>query len=369
MKSKLEYLQIGRGLAALLIVLYHITETSQFYFHFMPLGGIFNIGWNGVDFFFVLSGFIIYYVHKNDIGNPGRFIYYCKKRLIRIYPIYWIIATVNLAVLYLFSKNITNNQLQIQMHDTVYLLKSYLLIFQQGFPFLGVAWSLCYEVAFYVVFGLAILFGRKIMAAFGITYLLCFLFLKFLPLGKSTLYMFVTSNYHIEFIIGVLAGVCFYRIDKITSPKINVGSMLRIFLISGLILFVITSACSFYLPDYFDYHSTTCRLCYGLASFLIILGVTRLKINSNNKFSLFLLSLGNASFVLYLAHPLILSVFFKVYTRLNLSNNMVLNYFICFLSLLVSVVIAIIIHKSIELNINNWLTKKLIKKKPANSVQ
>jgi exopolysaccharide production protein ExoZ len=63
MDKKLPYLQIARAIAALIVVLHHITGAGTFYLNFNPVGGIFMVGWNGVDFFFVLSGFIIYYIH------------------------------------------------------------------------------------------------------------------------------------------------------------------------------------------------------------------------------------------------------------------------------------------------------------------
>ncbi len=59
----LNSLQSLRGTAALLVVMCHATYWSKKLFEYKFLSGAFKFGLAGVDIFFVLSGFIIYYVH------------------------------------------------------------------------------------------------------------------------------------------------------------------------------------------------------------------------------------------------------------------------------------------------------------------
>ncbi len=54
----------------------------------------FGFGHAGVDFFFVLSGFIIMHAHTADIGKPERLYRYLWRRATRIYPIYWIVTLI-----------------------------------------------------------------------------------------------------------------------------------------------------------------------------------------------------------------------------------------------------------------------------------
>ena len=87
-------IQNCRGIAALLVVVHHLGGiiASPKYFNqpefFWPLraGGI-----AGVGFFFVLSGFIISSIHWPDINRPAKFPVYLFKRIVRIYPVYWMI--------------------------------------------------------------------------------------------------------------------------------------------------------------------------------------------------------------------------------------------------------------------------------------
>ena len=69
-KPRYEILDGLRGVAAVLVVAYHLFET---YFHMSPDQPI-NHGYLAVDFFFVLSGFVIGYAYddrwdKMSLGN------------------------------------------------------------------------------------------------------------------------------------------------------------------------------------------------------------------------------------------------------------------------------------------------------------
>ena len=87
-------LQAGRAIAAILVVLYHLGGMIAVEKYFgQPIFGIpFSFGDAGVEFFFVLSGFIILTAHRKDISKPYRVISYLKKRIARIYTTYWIIS-------------------------------------------------------------------------------------------------------------------------------------------------------------------------------------------------------------------------------------------------------------------------------------
>src|SRR4051812_16613211 len=87
-------LQAYRGLAALLVVFSH---AQNIYAKYGPSPGwpvLFQFGSAGVQFFFVLSGFIMLWVHAADIGRPAAAGKYFHKRFIRIYPIYWVATLI-----------------------------------------------------------------------------------------------------------------------------------------------------------------------------------------------------------------------------------------------------------------------------------
>ena len=83
-RSTIAALQIGRALAALLVVLHHAEQAANS-FSSGADRSIFTWGQFGVDFFFVLSGFIIYYSHRSDDKGITPSAAYIRKRFLRIY--------------------------------------------------------------------------------------------------------------------------------------------------------------------------------------------------------------------------------------------------------------------------------------------
>src|SRR5574344_191338 len=80
-KPRYEILDGLRGVAALIVVAFHLFET----YSPDPSLQILNHGYLAVDFFFVLSGFVICYAYDDrwDRMSIGNFF---KRRLIRLHP-------------------------------------------------------------------------------------------------------------------------------------------------------------------------------------------------------------------------------------------------------------------------------------------
>lgn len=100
----LKSIQVGRGLASIAVAAFHLSITmgDVRYGGEMLFRSWTNQGNLGVDFFFVLSGFIILFAHWNDIGNKNQITSYLFKRTIRVYPIY-ILYTFIFSTLVLFG--------------------------------------------------------------------------------------------------------------------------------------------------------------------------------------------------------------------------------------------------------------------------
>ena len=154
-RTRLDGLQAGRAVAAVMVVLYHLTVyfLPEHYYGGEKVGpGLFKMGYAGVEFFFVLSGFIMVFVHLRDFGVPERAPRFLEKRIVRIYPIYWVIyGLLTLAYFAVPSAGPENAR------DPIAILTSALLWPMPELPVLGVAWSLQYEMLFYLVFTLLVL--------------------------------------------------------------------------------------------------------------------------------------------------------------------------------------------------------------------
>jgi exopolysaccharide production protein ExoZ len=154
-------LEVGRGVAALLVVAYHLSEGCAQYFGALPLGFIFRGGHAGVEYFFVLSGFIIYYVHREDIGQGAALARFCKRRLIRIVPMYWLVISAMLVAFALHPQWGSSRSL-----DLGSIVMDYLLVPRAGTLVLPPAWTLQREAIFYAIFAMAIVAPRPGLTLF-----------------------------------------------------------------------------------------------------------------------------------------------------------------------------------------------------------
>jgi len=69
---KLTGIEASRGVAATAVVLYHSARHLDHVYGVPGLMRVFQFGHAGVDLFFVISGFIILFVHYGDLGRPER---------------------------------------------------------------------------------------------------------------------------------------------------------------------------------------------------------------------------------------------------------------------------------------------------------
>ena len=99
-KAKFETIEILRGLAALIVALFHLTDYGKdSYLNSIPLslGLIPKYGWVAIAVFFVISGFVIpYSLWRKKFQLKSDWYSSLTKRIIRIYPAY--LATILLII-------------------------------------------------------------------------------------------------------------------------------------------------------------------------------------------------------------------------------------------------------------------------------
>lgn len=143
--GKLEWLEVMRGVAALWVLLHHAVLATS---HFLgPLSGslVLGNGYLGVDFFFVLSGFIIACSATRLSESGGGIGAYFQARLARIYVPYLPIG-IGIYLLYLLLPGLSEGG------RSPGLLTSFTLLPSNAPPALSVAWTLVHEMLFYMIF-------------------------------------------------------------------------------------------------------------------------------------------------------------------------------------------------------------------------
>ena len=199
MSTRIRPLEAARGIAAVLVVLYHATQFVEMT-GASPLGGVFHFGFAGVDFFFVLSGFVIAHVHGKDIGNPAALGHYAWRRFARVFPPYWA-ATLIVLPLALFIPDFRSGT----PWTAAYLLHTFFLLPMAGFPLIPPGWTLALELFFYCLFALLIV-NRRLGAGVIALWALAIVALR-VSGGEPPVWL---NLFCLEFLLGV--GVALLRI-------------------------------------------------------------------------------------------------------------------------------------------------------------
>ena len=153
-----------RGIAILLVLLYHFTND---YIH--NFGGILyqfsDLGWCGVDLFFVLSGFLITGILYDAKEDQHYFQKFYMRRVLRIFPLYYGFLFVLFVVLpfeYRLSPSVQHNTreqiwLWSYLSNFDYILSPHILLTKLH---LAHFWSLAVEEQFYLIWPAVIFLAR-----------------------------------------------------------------------------------------------------------------------------------------------------------------------------------------------------------------
>jgi exopolysaccharide production protein ExoZ len=292
-RARLEGVEAGRGIAALLVVLYHAALHVE---GDVPgsavLWGLPHFGHAGVDFFFVLSGFIISFVHRKDIGKPERLGHYLERRFTRVFPFYWMVLAFLLLDIWLLHRP--------QFPGAGELLSNVLLLPQEKDQIVGGAWTLVFEIMFYLVFAVAILnrwIGAAILCVWGV---LVATSLVLGPVFKNAALIVASSPFCLEFFLGMgAAAILSRRTVPFSGPLLTFG----------LLGFAVAALCE--VTGRLYGFGPAARVAYGVCAFAVILALVERERSGLLKVPRAMAVLGRASYSVYLVHLIGLGITFK----------------------------------------------------------
>ena len=344
--GRLGMIEAGRALAALAVVLFHadtIVTTNIAGAKGLPLLGL---GERGVDFFFVLSGFIITLVHAGDIGRPDRLKRFAWRRWSRIYPILWIVVAGTTAM---------NVVLDGELYGAAKLWTSFTLWPSMVWPTPSVAWTLRHEIIFYALFGLLVLSRRwGGVVAFGwlgMTLLQTGLLLAGTSLHGLPAMLFSPLN--LQFTVGCGVALAHRRF----GARYWQGALLL-----GLSLLVIAAwaKIAFALPGrtvmaYESPVGVTADLVAGLLFGLVVFGLAGA--SSAVRTGRFVLLLGASSYALYLVHTPVLGLTGRFLPKI-LPHGFLLSGGAYVLLVAAAVAVGLLTHLVFEKPIARWLNRR-----------
>ncbi|MBS0124924.1 acyltransferase family protein [Thetidibacter halocola] len=314
MKAHIDDIQILRAVAALAVLFFHAERelSAGGSDALAPLFvGLAWLGQAGVDIFFVISGFIMYFVHRGDFGRPGMMGRFLLRRLVRIVPTYWLLTTLTVAGLVLLPGLFNSRSV-----DWTWIGASYLFIPWQSpagdiSPPVGPGWTLNFEMYFYVIFGAVLLVPRRValpvMTVFMVGSVMLGLILK--P-GLPILAM-MSGALLIEFLCGIWIAWAFTR-------GMTVGGAARIALVAAGLAVLCVSPVFYSNGDL----ATWWRLpFFGLpAAALVAATILRPGLQgaerAGSPVSRLFVALGDSSYALYLSHIFTLRIIDLVLARL-----------------------------------------------------
>jgi peptidoglycan/LPS O-acetylase OafA/YrhL len=143
-------LQALRGAACLAVIWLHLWHWERDYGVSTPLfEHVRWFGTAGVDVFFALSGFLMAYTQAGRAGRARAVPGFVFRRLWRVLPAYWVVLSVSAVALWaVMGKPLFEPDWRLDWLCWVTL--------QPGGPtnvYVGPAWTLTYEMAFYLTFG------------------------------------------------------------------------------------------------------------------------------------------------------------------------------------------------------------------------
>ncbi len=153
-----------RGLAALLVVLYHIGWPN----HLTNNNFVAN-GYVAVDLFFILSGFVIFKTYRNKLNKISELRNFIRLRSFRVYPLHLAVLLVFACIEFVklsiqSATSASSEQAPFTGENSVEAFVANVVLVQ-GLHTLGglswnlPSWSISCEFATYIVFGIATLTG------------------------------------------------------------------------------------------------------------------------------------------------------------------------------------------------------------------
>jgi peptidoglycan/LPS O-acetylase OafA/YrhL len=325
--SRLGYLDLLRGLAALYVVLFHVSlipkpalEMPKWLNLFVSYGG------TGVTLFFVISGFsmcLTWERHLNT-GTPLRSFYIA--RFFRIAPLFYLWLILTLLRDYIFKGDAGIHSLS-EIVSNIFFLFNFNAPLQHGIVW--ASWTIGVEMLFYFIFPIIAIYAgntlkRSTLLLLGSIAVATLLENSIGSTGELALQnkIFNKMSFAYQLPVFLFGVVAFHVHEKMQSaiPKklrLRYAYFLAILSIGGLIGLIIEQ------PTYFIWH-------YVSSAFYCLLLLSFSMLENNILIKPFTTYIGKISYSLYLNHPNLVYILAPLYMAIyRLGLNTGVSFLIC----------------------------------------
>ncbi len=361
---RIEKLDSLRGIFSIMVVLHHFDEAflpTWFYSNFLIRESKFF-----VDFFFVLSGYVIASKYAG-IKTQTHLTLYLKKRLIRLAPLLFYTTTLylifqlvfNVFFPYLLGTKESVSTLLFAYVDTMTFLNSTVIfnsLYSSNVGNMGMnfpSWSISAELIIYVFFGYTLLFSfQSKWNRNGILF-----FVLVAAIGFSVYKSMYSFTDDFGYIRGIISFILGYFVWNFTKNKSNWMPNLSLF-VPPLII-----AALYFLHQQTGnlYQMMALAIVPLLFAFSILLIVQSDGILTNILTIKPLLFLGKISYSIYLNQIIVITIIphflFQIF-ELNATGIIQLMVLLC--SLMVLIVYSFLTNQLIETQLGKWLKTRFV---------
>jgi peptidoglycan/LPS O-acetylase OafA/YrhL len=295
-------IQYLRGVAAVMVVFAHANEQFMTGLHRAWR----DIGWSGVDLFFVISGFVMTYTTAtHSYTRSGFFL----RRLARIAPMYWLMTLVT-ALLVISAPRLfqTTHFGWMNLIESLLFLPSRDPVTGEIAPLLHLGWTLNYEMFFYCWF--AILLA---LSAFKRTVVLAIFFSSFCVCAAifhpaSALLSVYGNPVTFEFVFGCFVGALYIQ-GRLSNVQISICCAMAVMGIGLLIYGAL-------LNDSMDHR----EIFRGVPAAIVVLSLLAIDLKAPFR-SYWLHRVGDATYSIYLTHIFLVMGVRKLWLAVHLSTS------------------------------------------------
>ncbi|QJU57275.1 acyltransferase [Sphingomonas sp. AP4-R1] len=296
-------LEAGRFFAALAVVLFHIDiTTSQPKYFGHHVARWFAGGFSGVEFFFVLSGFVIVSAHYADLRSPDKAAVtrtFLWKRFVRLYPALWGILLVLAPAVYFVTALQWSGPVSL-----VDVVAAFAITPISEDRILAVEWTLRYEVLFYALF--ALLLWKRALGISGFAILIGLSLLSY-AVSVSGIAGFFVSPYPLMFVAGAAIAFASRTMAlRFAWPSCAIGAAIFLWRLKVCADHPAREGLLFWDSTFF-----------GLGAALIVYGLVAWESRRPIAVPRALQYLGAASYSIYLIHYPVVSLSAKVAMKLR----------------------------------------------------
>lgn len=347
-----------RFIAALMVFFWHVGLFSQY-----------QLGYMGVSFFFVLSGFILSYNYHSKFSTLSKedIKKFYIARFAKIYPVHLLTLVLSIPLgirIFLLSEDSSLISIMTSFISNLFLIHSYSPSYEFGTAFNGVSWSLSNEAFFYLMFPFLMWFllkigttNKKIALSSICTWVVLFLLILLSSLQREVgiddwlLHVFPLIRVF-EFIIGMTLGLLFVKNKEWFTIR-KKFSFTTLEILSILLLF----ASIFYSPHIAQMFKFSF---YYIPFWCLLIWIFALQGGVLSKLLLnkFMILLGEISFSFYMIHQLVIRY---------MNASPLSHVFNIVISLTISIILSFLMYYYFEEPLRKRIRYKLKKNKEASS--